>query len=64
MQSLIRRVAMLSMLFAVACGGGDDDGGTTPTAVAASISISQSNTGSFASLTETRAVSATVREER
>lgn len=62
MRSFTQRTAILSMLLAAACGGGGDDGTTTPTAVAASISISQSNSGSFASLTETRAVSATAKD--
>ncbi len=61
MRMLTRCAVMTSMLLSAACGGGDD-GGTNPTAVAASITISSATTGPFASLTETRAVSAAVRD--
>lgn len=60
MQNPTGRLAIITLLTA-ACGGGGDPA-TTPTAVAASVAISSATTGPFASLTETRAVSAAVRD--
>ncbi len=53
---------LVSVAFTLAaCGGGGGDGGTTqPTRTAASITVSAASSGTFLSLTETRAVTATV----
>lgn len=50
------------LALAAACGGGSDDGGTTPTPTAASVTITTATTGSFVSLGETRAASATAKD--
>ena len=48
------------LLLVGACGGGD--GGTQPTVTAASITVSAASTGPLVSVTETRAVTAAVRD--
>lgn len=59
-----RTLAMLVLLAgASACGGGSDDGGGTPTApVATSITLTPSSTAAFASVGETRTITALARD--
>lgn len=61
MQSIMRHAVLGLIVTLAACGSGDG-GGTTPTPTAASISITASTTGTLVSLTETRAVTASVRD--
>ncbi|MBL0171475.1 MAG: CHRD domain-containing protein [Gemmatimonadaceae bacterium] len=62
MQRFIRSATLTLLLMATACGGGDDGGTTQPTPTAASITLSSATSGAFVSITETRAVTALVKD--
>ncbi len=60
MRASLRVLPFTLALFTAACGS--DDNNTTPTPVAASVTIVPSATGALVSLTETRTATATVRD--
>lgn len=61
MRTFQRTRAMVLLLLIAACGGGDD-GGTEPTPTAASVTVTAATSGALASVGDTRALTASVRD--